>query len=203
MTAGARFIVFEGGEGCGKSTQAAALAEFLGGVLTREPGGTELGRALRAVLLDPDAPALDDRTEALLMAADRAQHVAEVVAPALKAGRHVVSDRHTGSSLAYQGSGRGMDLDEIAALSRFATAGLTPDLVVLLEVAPEVAAQRLAGRPDRIEALGDAFHARVADGYRALAAVDPDRWVVLDGGASQHEVSQRVRGAVRDRLGLG
>ena len=197
-----RFIVFEGGEACGKSTQARALAAALDAVLTREPGGTAIGDRLRSLLLDPATTGLDGRAEALLMAADRAQHLAEVVRPALESGRHVVSDRSAFSSLAYQGYGRGLPLDEIRHLSDWASAGVWPDLVVLLEVAPTVAAARLGPGLDRMEQLGDEFHQRVADGFRAMAAADPDRWVALDGGRTVDEVGEAVRASVRQRLQL-
>ena len=196
----ARFVVFEGGEAAGKSTQAARLAARLGAVLTREPGGTAVGIAIRSLLLDPATAGLDDRAEALLMAADRAQHVAEVVRPALAAGRHVVSDRYVGSSLAYQGFGRGLPLDEVRRLSAWATGGLWPDVVVLLDVPRHAATVRLDARADRMEAAGDGFHQRVADGYRALAAAEPDRWVVVDGTPEPAAVEAAVWAAVVERL---
>jgi dTMP kinase len=194
-----RFVALEGGEGAGKSTQAARLAERLDAVLTREPGGTPTGKAIRELLLDPSTVGLDDRTEALLMAADRAQHVAEVVRPALAGGRHVVSDRYVGSSLAYQGFGRGLPVDEVRRLSAWATRGLEPDLVVLLDVPETVAATRVGDRPDRLEAAGEDFHRRVAAGYRALAAADPARWVVVDGSGDQDDVEAAVWSAVTER----
>lgn len=197
-----RLIAFEGGEASGKSTQAARLAERLDAVLTREPGGTATGERLRALLLDPASGHIDLRAEALLMAADRAQHVAELVRPALEAGRHVVTDRFVGSTLAYQGHGRGLDLEWLRTLSRFATDGLDADLVILLDLDPNVAATRRTAAPDRLELAGDAFHQAVADGYRALAAQDADRWVVLDGAASPDEVALAVDAAVQERLGL-
>jgi dTMP kinase len=191
-----RFIVFEGGEGSGKSTQAARLADRLGAVLTREPGGTAIGVALRALLLDARTAGLDDRAEALLRAADRSQPVTGVVRPALAAGRHVVSDRYIGSTLAYQGFGRGLPVDDLRRLSRWAAGGLTPDVVVLLDVPQEVGWTRAAGRadptPDRLEAAGDGFHDRVMRGYRALAAADPARWVVVDGTAPADDVETVV-----------
>jgi dTMP kinase len=201
------FIAFEGGEACGKSTQAALLADHLRTaghdvVLTREPGGTEVGQALRELLLSPTTGAVNPRAEALLMAADRAQHVAEVVRPALTAGRHVITDRYVGSSLSYQGFGRGLDLDELARLSVWATEGLWPDLVVLLEAPASVAAERLGGDLDRFEGAGRAFHDRVAEGFRTLAAADPERWVVVDGAPAIDDVAAAVRAAVRERLGL-
>jgi dTMP kinase len=195
-----RFIAFEGGEACGKSTQAARLAVRLGAVLTREPGGTPLGARLRAVLLDP-ATRLVDRAEALLMAADRAQHVAEVIRPELAAGRHVVTDRYAGSSLAYQGFGRGLPVDDVRRLSDWASAGLWPDLTVLLDVPLDEAASRQAGgRPDRLEAAGDEFHRRVTEGFRTLAAEDRDRWVVVDGTLGIDEVEAMIWSTVTDRL---
>jgi dTMP kinase len=195
-----RLVVLEGGEAVGKSTQAALLAPQLGAVLTREPGGTEVGERIRALLLEPTGFDLDPRTEALLMAAARAQHVAEVVAPALSAGRHVVSDRFVGSSLAYQGHGRGLPVDDVACLSRFATAGVEADVVVLLDLAPSLAASRRDAQPDRLEAAGDAFHRRVAEGFAALASADPSLWVVVDATGPPEEVAERVWDAVAARL---
>jgi dTMP kinase len=194
-----RFIAFEGGEGCGKSTQAARLAARLGAVLTREPGGTPIGAGLRAVLLDPATVGLDPRAEALLMAADRAQHVAEIVRPALDAGRDVVTDRYAYSSLAYQGYGRGLDLAGVRSLSAWATGDLWPDLVVLLDVPAEVAAERLGRSLDRFEAEGGGFHQRVVDGFRALAEADPSRWVVIDGSTTEDVVGDAVWSAMMAR----
>ena len=196
----ARMIAFEGGEGCGKSTQAARLADRLGAHLTHEPGATRIGGAIRHLLLDPATEGLDARAEALLMAADRAQHVAEVVRPTLAAGRAVVTDRFAGSSLAYQGYGRQLPVEEVEHLSRWAAAGIWPDLVVLLDVPVEVAEARVGAARDRLEAEGAAFHERVAAGFRALAAADPDLWVVVDGSGSEDEVAARVWDAVIARL---
>ncbi len=203
----ARFVVFEGGEGCGKSTQSALLAERIDAVLTRQPGGTPLGRGLRSLLLaDRDdaagGAAMAPRAEALLMAADRAQHEAEVIGPALAAGRHVVCDRYIGSSVAYQGHGRGLDPDEVSRISRWAVEGRRPDLVVLLEVGPAEAERRRGAPSDRIEAAGAEFHRRVAEGFRAQAEADPSGWVVIDGSGSVEEVAARVAAVVHDRLGL-
>ena len=202
MATRGKFIVLEGGEGSGKSTQAARLTAALDAVQTREPGGTAVGAQLREVLLGRDTTGLSDRTEALLMAADRAQHVAEVVEPALAAGRHVVCDRFLGSSVAYQGYGRGLDPAEVRDLSVWATAGLLPDLVVLLTVPAEESVRRTGGARDRIEDAGTEFHQRVADGFAAQAAADPDRWVVVDGTGTKDEVTAAVMAAVADRLGL-
>ena len=196
-----RWIALEGGEGCGKSTQARLLAGALGALLTREPGGTAVGERIRALVLDPSVAGLDDRAEALLMAADRAQHVAEVVRPALAAGRVVVSDRSAWSSLAYQGHGRGLGVDEVRGLCDWAAAGLWPDLAVLVDVPPEVGRSRLGGSPDRVERADEGFHARVAAGFRSLAAAEPARWLVVDGTGSVDEVAVRVREGVAARLG--
>jgi dTMP kinase len=187
-----RLIAFEGGEGCGKSTQATRLAERLGAVLTHEPGDTPLGAAVRAVLLDSPDLDVTPRAEALLMAADRAQHVVEVVRPALESGRTVVSDRYIGSSIAYQGYGRQLSPAEIAGLSEWATDELWPDLVLLLEVSPTVAGGRIGGARDRLEAAGEAFHRRVHDGFLEQAIADPDRWVVIDGSRTEDEVAEAI-----------
>lgn len=195
-------IAFEGGEGTGKSTQARMLAEALGdrAVLTFQPGATPMGAAIRRLLLDPVAGAgMHPRAEALLYAADRAQHVAEVVRPALAAGKIVVTDRYIGSSLAYQGVGRGLGVEEVQAISSFATDGLDPDVVVLLEVPLEERARRLAvrdrstGGPDRIEREAADFHRRVDEAFRALAEADPGRWRIVDGSGSAGEVFKRLR----------
>ncbi len=198
-----RFIVFEGGDGCGKSTQAAQLAERLDATLTREPGGTAVGARIRALVLDPDFPELGDRTEALLMAADRAQHVTEVIEPALSAGRHVVSDRHVASSLAYQGVGRGLGVDAVLELNRFGTGELVPDLIVLLDVDPNEASERLGEDLDRIEAAGSDLASLVRDSYHDFAAEHPDRWAIVDGNGTVDEVAGRVATVVQERLGLG
>jgi dTMP kinase len=191
-----RFIAFEGGEASGKSTQAARLASALGAVLTREPGGTELGQHIRELVLGAGvAEGVDVRAEALLLAADRAQHVASVIRPALVSGRDVVTDRYAGSSLAYQGYGRGLDVADIRGLSDWASGSLWPDLVILLDVPAEVAQERLASSGvglDRLEAAGDEFHQRVAGGFRELAASCPETWRVIDGSRAVDEVSAEV-----------
>jgi dTMP kinase len=190
-----RFIAFEGGEASGKSTQATRLSRALGSVLTWEI----YDERIRSWLLDPDGAPLEAETEALLAAADRAQHVATVIRPALRSGRDVVCDRYSGSSLAYQGYGRGLPLEFVRQLSEFASGGLWPDLVILLDVPESEASARLrAGGvvPDRLEAESAAFHLRIAEGYRALAAADPT-WVVVDGMGSADEVFERVEAAVK------
>ena len=195
-----RFVALEGGDGTGKSTQAGRLADALDALLTREPGGTALGEGIRHLVLDPAGPTIGRRAEALLMAAARAQHVEEVIEPALAAGRDVVTDRFIGSSVAYQGHGRELDPGEVHELSRWATVGLEPDLTVLLEVSEAVAAERLGLDLDRLESAGDAFHRRVAAGYLAQAAADPDRWVTVDASGSVDDVAAAVRAAVEARL---
>lgn len=202
MTRG-RLIAFEGGEGIGKSTQAERLARHLDAVLTREPGGTDVGERVREVLLDRAVSGLDARAEALLMAAARAHHVATVIRPALDAGRDVVTDRYSHSSLAYQGYGRGLDLEELCGLSSWATEDLWPDLVVLLDVPGAEAAdrrQRIGHLPDRLEAEDAAFHERVVAGFRTMAADDPQAWLVVDGTGDPDAVAERVRAAVDGRL---
>lgn len=185
-------IAFEGGEGSGKSTQAARLARRTGALLTHEPGDTALGRAVRAILLDSVDLDITPRAEALLMAADRAQHVVDVVRPALERGQTVITDRFSGSSIAYQGYGRQLPAAEVARLSDWATDELWPDLVVLLEVPPSVSLQRTGGPRDRLEAAGDSFHRRVHDGFLNQAIADPDRWVVVDGTQSEDEVADAI-----------
>ena len=195
-----RLIAVEGGEGSGKTTQARMLADALGAVFTREPGGTPLGEQIRDLLLGTEGDAPCDRAEALLMAAARAQHVDRVVVPALARGDDVVTDRYIGSSLAYQGVGRGLGVAAVAAVSEFAVDGVEADLVVLLDVDTAEAVARLDGSLDRIEQAGDAFHARVAAAYRDLAAADPQHWVVVDGRGTVDEVAQCLQAAVAERL---
>ena len=196
------YIAFEGSEGSGKSTHARRLAVELDGVLTFEHGGTPIGKMIRAILADPANTELTDKAEALLIAADRAQHIEEVVRPALEAGRSVVSDRSIYSSLAYQGYGRGLPLDDVRAVNEWAIGGCWPDLVVLLDVPAELLAHRMRRRElDRFERSGAEFYARVAEGFRRLAAADPKRWVVVDGRGSIQQVADAVRAAVRERLG--
>jgi dTMP kinase len=210
------FIALEGGEGAGKTTQARALRGWLESlghdvVVTFEPGATEVGRRLRSVLLDhPEAAeGVDDaapvhlspRAEALLFAADRAVHVARVIQPALASGRSVVTDRYVESSLAYQAFGRGLPLEEVRALSAFATGERRADAVVVLDVDPSVGAARRGRAPDRMEAEDLAFHERVRSGFGELAAAEPGRIAVVDGSAEVDEVAERVWAAVEERLG--
>ena len=198
------YIAFEGAEACGKSTHAARLAEHLDAVITRETGGTAIGRRLREILHDTSVTDLDDHAETLIVAADRAQHLAEVVRPALAAGRHVVSDRSVYSTLAYQGYGRRLPLDQVRMINEWAIGDTWPDLVILLTVPAEVTARRMAKRDrDRFELAGDDFHDRVDRGFATMAADDPERWVVIDASGTPETVTAAIDAAVRDRLGVG
>lgn len=196
-----RYIAFEGPEGCGKSTHAKRLAARLDAVITREPGGTRIGAMLREVLANPDNTDMHARTEALLMAADRAQHIEEVVMPALASGRHVVSDRSVYSTLAYQGYGRGLSLDSLRVVNEWALAGRLPDVVVYMQVPSDVLAQRLAKRDlDRFEREGADFFERVNAGFDALMAAEPERWVTIDGTLPKDDVEAEVWRQVSSRL---
>jgi dTMP kinase len=190
------FVVFEGGEGAGKSTQVTRLAAVLQEaghevVVTREPGATAVGARIRALLLDP-ATVLSPRAEAMLYAADRAQHVATVVRPALERGAVVISDRYVDSSLAYQGAGRALPQEEVAELSRWATDGLVPDVTLVLDIDPAVGLARATGTPDRIEQESLAFHHAVRQGFLDLAAADPDRYLVVSAELSPDAVHAAV-----------
>jgi dTMP kinase len=194
------FLTVEGIEGCGKSTQARRLAEAIGpkALLTVEPGATELGGAIRTLLLEQRSREVSPLAELLLFFADRAQHVHEVVRPALAAGRIVISDRYADSTTAYQGYGRGLSLDLIGTLTAHATGGLVPDLTLLLDlpVAAGLARARRRGAADRMESEDVGFHERVRQGYLTLAADEPARWVVIDATGSEDEVAARIRAAV-------
>jgi dTMP kinase len=201
-------FVFEGPEGAGKSTQVARLAARLRAagfdpLVTREPGGTPAGDRVRSLLLDPDLR-VDAITEFLLYAAARAQHVLELIGPALAEGRVVISDRFTAASVAYQGHGRGLDVAWIRDVNARVTAGLTPDLVLLLDLDPALGLARAAtrGRPDRLEAAALDFHLRVRDGFVQQAHADPERWRVIDATEAPATVEARIWRAVAPRLGL-
>jgi dTMP kinase len=199
-----RLVALEGIDGCGKSTQARILADRLDAVATFEPGATPLGASLRSLLLTPDGDPVAPRAEALLMAADRAQHVTDVIVPALEAGRWIVTDRYAASTLAYQGYGRGLDRAALESLVDWATGGLRPDLTILFDLPVEVAASRRhGGGDDRMEAEGLAFLQRVADGFLALAAERRDPWLVVDATAAVDEVAAAVWAAVEVLAGPG
>ena len=195
------YIALEGLEGCGKSTHTKRLGEHLDAVVTREPGGTRIGSLLRAILADPENVDLDRRTEALLMAADRAQHMAEVIKPALDRGQHVVSDRSIYSTLAYQGYGRQLGTEALLSISTWALNDRLPDLVIYIDVPTDVLNARLAKRDlDRFEREGADFFARIAEGFRELRAADPDRWVIIDGTVPKDDVEAAIRTQVNNRL---
>jgi len=199
------FLALEGGEGAGKSTQGRLLAEWLQlqeceVVTTREPGATPVGQRIRELLLDPATAGLSARSEALLYAADRAQHVATVVMPALQRGAVVLTDRYVDSSLAYQGAGRELERDDVARLSRWATGGLRPDLTVLLDIDPEIGLSRVPGAPDRIEQESLTFHQRVRQGFLDLAADAPDRYLVVSASDAPEVVHAAVRARVEPLL---
>ncbi|MGW3716037.1 dTMP kinase [Streptomyces sp. NPDC005133] len=192
------FLVLEGGDGAGKSTQVEALAEWIRAkghevVVTREPGATPVGKRLRSILLDVSSAGLSNRAEALLYAADRAEHVDSLVRPALERGAIVISDRYIDSSVAYQGAGRDLSPTEIARISRWATSGLVPHLTVLLDVDPETARERFTEAPDRLESEPPEFHARVRSGFLTLAAADPTRYLVVDAGQEPESITTVVR----------
>mgnify|MGYP002621085359 CR=1 FL=1 len=199
------FIAFEGGEGSGKTTQSRMLAIWLRDQgfdveQTREPGATKVGMRLRAILLDSAHHGLSARAETMLYAADRAEHVEKVIRPALRRGAMVVCDRYVDSSLAYQGAGRALDKEDVARINEWATGGLVPDLTVLVDVPPEVGLARFASPADRIEAEPLEFHERVRREFRALAAAEPERYLVVDGTLPPEEIARQVQDRVREIL---
>ena len=201
----APFIVFEGGEGAGKSTQSRALADYLEARgrsvrRTREPGGTPAAEAIRAVLLDPANTGLDDRAEALLFAAARGDHAARVIRPALAAGDIVISDRYLDSSVAYQGVARDLGAERVADLSLWATGGLVPDLTIVLDVDPAVGLARVVG-PDRLESEPVEWHRRVRQAFLEIAAAAPDRYLVLDGTRPVEDLAVGIATVVSDLVG--
>lgn len=195
------FLCFEGGEGGGKSTQSKLLAEWLESadrevLLTHEPGATEVGQKVREIVLSPETGHLDDRTEALLYAADKSEHLDKLVRPALDRDAVVITDRYVDSSLAYQGAGRALEAAELERVLRWATGDLRPHLTVLLDVDPAAGLTRFTGR-DRIEGEPLEFHQRVRQGFLSLAAADPEHYLVLDAGGSIDDVAA----AIRERVG--
>ena len=199
------FVCFEGGEGAGKSTQARALATTLEErglhtLLTFEPGDTPVGKEVRRIVLDPATGELSDRTEVLLYAADKAEHVDTVVLPALARGEVVITDRYVDSTLAYQGAGRTLAADEVERVARWATHDLRPHLTVVLDVDPEHGFGRFAER-DRIEGESPEFHQRVRAAFVEMASADPDHYLVVDAGRSAAEIADEVLARVEPLLG--
>ena len=202
--AGGCFIAFEGGEGAGKSTQEHLRADSLTSegievVRTREPGGTPAGEAIRTVVLSPQFAGLDERAEALLFAASRGEHVARVIRPALERGEVVICDRYLDSSVAYQGYGRDLGPQRIRELSLWATHDLLPDVSVLLDIDPQIGLSRVSD-PDRLEAEPLAYHQSVRDGFLAIAAREPDRYLVLDATQPVDELASAILARVRTVL---
>lgn len=201
---GGTFIAFEGGEGAGKSTQEAMLAQWLTDrghdvVRTREPGGTPAGEVIRTVLLGNEYEGLDERAEALLFAAARGEHVARVIRPALEAGNVVVCDRFIDSSIAYQGVGRSLGIDVVRELNTWATHGLLPDLTVVLDVDPVIGLSRV-GSPDRLESEPIEYHQAVRQAFLEIANVEPDRYLVVDSAQEPEAISALIREQVTARL---
>jgi len=195
-----RFIVFEGIDASGKSTQARRLAKEIGGFFTFEPGDTPLGADLRRWLLDAATP-MTPQTESLLMLADRSHHVASVIAPTLASGQHVVADRFFASTLAYQGYGRGVDLDALRSATDLAIGDCRPDKIILIDIDVETANERRArNHEDRFESADVDFHQRLRAGYLAMAEENPDAWVVLDGRPSFDDVAAAIDAVVRPLL---
>ncbi|MER6574355.1 dTMP kinase [Nonomuraea sp. NPDC001023] len=199
------FLAFEGGEGSGKTTQSRLIAIWLRDqgydvVQTREPGSTKIGMRLRAILLDAAERGLSARSEALLYAADRAEHVEKVIRPALYRGSLVISDRYVDSSLAYQGAGRALDPEDVSRINAWATGGLVPHLTVLIDTPPEVGLTRLGGAADRIESEPLEFHQRVRKEFRALAAADPGRYLVVDGTMPPEVLTRQIQDRIREIL---
>ncbi|MEV0586758.1 dTMP kinase [Nonomuraea sp. NPDC050310] len=199
------FVAFEGGEGSGKTTQSRMIAIWLRDqgfdvVQTREPGATKVGMRLRAILLDAAEKGLSARAEALLYAADRAEHVEKVIRPALHRGAVVVTDRYVDSSLAYQGAGRALDPADVSKVNAWATGGLVPHLTVLIDTPPEVGLRRLGGAADRIEAEPLEFHEKVRREFRALAAAAPERYLVVDGTWAPDDITRAIQDRIREIL---
>lgn len=200
------FIVFEGGEGSGKSSQIRRLTGFLkknkiGYIVTREPGGSSIGAGIRRILLNPRHKKMSPRAELMLYEADRAQHAAEVVRPALKTKRVVISDRHADSSTVYQGICRGLGISQVEILNKFATGGLKPDLVIVLDLPEKIGFERIRERrPDRLELERRSFHRKVRQGYLQLAKRELSRFAVVDASQSKQHVAKAIESVVKKVL---
>jgi dTMP kinase len=199
------FITFEGGEGCGKSTQSRLLLKKLEQqnipvVLTHEPGGTALGNELRKILKGKRDSSISPQAELFLLAASRAQLVAEVIRPALEEGKVVLCDRFTHSTLVYQGYGRGLDFTAIKMVNNMATGYLNSDLIILLDISPEQGLARKQSLKDRFELEDLSFHRRVREGYLKMAAAEPDRWLVIDASLPKRKIAEIIRDRVSQLL---
>lgn len=191
------FIVFEGGEGCGKSTQATLLLRRLErqgvpAILTREPGGTTLGNEIRRLLMKKRDPAISPRAELFLFAASRVQLVDELIHPALREDRVVICDRFTYSTTVYQGHGRGLDLEAVEAINSMATGNLKPDLTILLDMPSEEGLRRKRSLKDRFEVEDLSFHHRVREGYLKMASAEPDRWLLVDASLPKTMIAEII-----------
>ena len=199
------FITFEGGEGCGKSTQSRLLLKKLEqqnvpAVLTHEPGGTALGDEIRKALKKKRSSFISPQAELFLLAASRVQLLAEIIRPALEEGKVVVCDRFTHSTLVYQGYGRGLDLTIVETVNNIATQDLKPDLTILLDISPEQGLARKRSLKDRFELEDLSFHRRVREGYVKIAAAEPDRWLVIDASLPKHKIAEIIRDRVSKLL---
>jgi len=200
----AKFITFEGIDGCGKSTQARLLLEHMNNsgvetILVREPGGTNISESIREILLHSNSGKMGDRTESLLMTASRAQLTQEIIVPNIEQGKFVIADRYSDSTLAYQGGGRNLDIEWLIELNNYATFTLLPDITFFVDVRPEEALRRLDNNKDRIEGIGIEFQTRVRKTYHELAERFNDRYVILDGYGEKGDIHRKVLNEMRRR----
>ena len=200
----AKFITFEGIDGCGKSTQAKLLLEYMNKsgvetILVREPGGTNISESIREILLHSNSGKMGDRTESLLMTASRAQLTQEIIVPNIEQGKFVIADRYSDSTLAYQGGGRNLDIEWLIELNNYATFTLLPDITFFVDIQPEEALRRLDNNKDRIEGIGIEFQTRVRKTYHELAERFNDRYVILDGYGEKGDIHRKVLNEMRRR----
>ena len=200
----AKFITFEGIDGCGKSTQARLLLEHMNNsgvetILVREPGGTNISESIREILLHSNSGKMGDRTESLLMTASRAQLTQEIIVPNIEQGKFVIADRYSDSTLAYQGGGRNLDIEWLIELNNYATFTLLPDITLFVDIRPEDALRRLDNNKDRIEGIGIEFQTRVRKTYHELAERFNDRYVILDGYGEKGDIHRKVLNEMRRR----